>query len=311
MSKLASLFLLGLIVSVTVPASAEDKSQKESDSNIVVSDDGVSISENELRYVIQNWTPELRKSAATDGGDRIELLNQVLAIKKIAAQADDLTPEADGDVYWDLEMRLRQAKQVYMVKHFMATLEVPDMTELSKERYETEKRKYAHVLEQRSSSHILIRCDPRNCNGEKEEKRAQEALAKLKAGEKFEELAKEYSEDPGSKSKGGKFDAWLNRETTNVDGAYLKSVFLLDEPGDYTDVVRSQFGFHIIRLDEIKPAYDRPYDEVKDRIIAALENEYKQLTVKAYDDNFRFTDEVYIDNETVDKLLEPYLSEKE
>lgn len=307
MIKRASIFFIGLIAMASLPVAAQEKPETK----VVVSDGGTTVTQDELRYIIEHWGPELHQAAAHDPGDRIELLNQVLAIKKIAEQADDLTAEADGDLYWDLQMNIRQLKQRFMVKHYIENLEVPDMTDLAEERYETQKAKYAHVKEQRTSSHILVLCDPRKCDGEKEEKRINEVLAKLEAGEKFEDLAKQYSEDPGSKDKGGKFNLWMDEDSTKVDNIYLKTVFKLEEAGDVSGVVRSQFGFHIIRLDGIKPAFDRPYEEVKSKIIADLETEYKQLSVKAYDDKFRFSDDYFIDNAAVDQLLAPYVSEEE
>ncbi|WP_235898701.1 peptidylprolyl isomerase [Parahaliea maris] len=299
------IIVFGLLVSLSLGSTA----QELADDKVVVSDGSTTVSEDELRYIIEHWTPDLRQ-AATDGGDRIELLNQVLAIKKIASEAEKISPEEDREDYWKLEMALRQVKQRFMVGRYIENLEVPDMSDLAKERYETEKTKYASVPEQRQSSHILVLCDPRTCDGDEEQARLEAVRQKLVAGENFADLAREFSEDPGSKDSGGKFDRWLHKGTTDVDGAYLKTVFLLEAVGDYSEVVRSRFGFHIIKLDEIKPAYERPFEEVKANIIAELTNEYKKLQVKAFDDNYRFTEEYFIDNDAVDALLAPYLSEE-
>ncbi len=90
-------------------------------------------------------------------------------------------------------------------------------------------------------SHILV----------KDEKTANEILAKLKTGAKFAELAKKYSLDTGSKVKGGDL-GWS--DGNNYVPEFTKAIKSLQK-GQYTLVaVKSQFGYHIIKLNDVKPA---------------------------------------------------------
>jgi peptidyl-prolyl cis-trans isomerase C len=91
---------------------------------------------------------------------------------------------------------------------------------------------------------------------------ATEIIAKLKKGEKFEELAK-ASKDPGSKDHGGELD-W------NQPGGFVKpfsdAMVKLDK-GKYTETpVQSQFGWHVIQLDDVRAAKFPDFDEVKPRL---------------------------------------------
>ncbi|TSA12818.1 MAG: peptidylprolyl isomerase [Betaproteobacteria bacterium] len=91
------------------------------------------------------------------------------------------------------------------------------------------------------------------------ETEAKEIIEKLKKGEKFEELAK-TSKDTGSKDHGGNLD-W------NLPGGFVKpfsDAMKKLEKGKYTEVpVQSQFGWHVIALDDVRPATFPEYDQVK------------------------------------------------
>ena len=125
-------------------------------SQVVIEDEGVTISQQELEQLVGRWTPQMRTAAAIDVGDRLELINIALVAKKIALEGDKLTPEKDGDVYWDYALKVRRLKQDIIMKSFLDNLVIPDMTELSKERFEGQKDRIAMVPEVRTSSHIFI-----------------------------------------------------------------------------------------------------------------------------------------------------------
>ena len=272
----------------------------------VIEDQSVGMSRQELESLVKYWTPDMQKAAANNLGDRVELLNMALTNKKIAHEADSISPDADPDAYWRLVFTIRNLKRQFVVKRFMDSLEVPDMSELAKERYESEKKKYAFVLEERSTSHILLLCPPGQCVRAERRPDAEKILAELKAGANFEELVTAYSEDPGSKDKGGKFDKWMKLGEANVAPHYTGGAFSIEQVGGYSDIVETQFGFHIIRLDGIREEYFKPYSEVKEQIIAALEQEYRNLSAKEFDAGFRISDEAFIDGPAMEAIFAPY-----
>lgn len=115
-------------------------------------------------------------------------------------------------------------------------------------------------LEERRASHILINADKAAPAADREKARAkaQEIMATLKQSpEKFAELAKKFSQDTGSANKGGDLDFFAR-------GAMVKpfedAAFALKK-GEISDVVESDFGFHIIRVTDIKQPKQKSFEE--------------------------------------------------
>jgi peptidyl-prolyl cis-trans isomerase D len=101
---------------------------------------------------------------------------------------------------------------------------------------------------------------------EEVKKKAEDVLKQVKKGGKFEDLAKKYSEDPGSKDKGGDL-SWITQGQTVPE--FEKTAFSL-APGQVSDLVKTQYGFHIIKVIEKENAHTKPFEEVKDSLRAPL-----------------------------------------
>src|SRR5260370_31420950 len=101
---------------------------------------------------------------------------------------------------------------------------------------------------------------------EEVKKKAEDVLKQVKKGGKFEDLAKKYSEDPGSKDKGGDL-SWITQGRAVPE--FERTAFSLS-PGQVSDLVKTQYGFHIIKVLEKDTAHTKPFDEVKDSLRAPL-----------------------------------------
>jgi len=116
--------------------------------------------------------------------------------------------------------------------------------------------------------HILFMTVGKTTDAEVEEvkKKAEDVLKQVKKGGKFEDLAKKYSEDPGSKDKGGDL-SWITQGQTVPE--FEKTAFSL-APGQVSDLIKTQYGFHIIKVLEKETAHTKPFEEVKDSLRAPL-----------------------------------------
>jgi peptidyl-prolyl cis-trans isomerase D len=97
-------------------------------------------------------------------------------------------------------------------------------------------------------------------------KKAEGILSQAKQGSNFEDLAKKYSEDPGTKDKGGDL-GWIVQGQTVAE--FEKAAFSLPK-GSISDLVKTQYGFHILKIMDKESAHTKPFDEVKDSIRTPL-----------------------------------------
>lgn len=114
------------------------------------------------------------------------------------------------------------------------------------------------------ASHILIRCSPDATDEVKKAKRAQidAALALVKGGSKFADVAKKVSEDPGSAENGGDLGFFpRGRMVPEFD-----TVAFSLKTNEISGVVTTQFGYHIIEVTGRKPAGMMPFDDVKEKL---------------------------------------------
>lgn len=124
--------------------------------------------------------------------------------------------------------------------------------------------------EQRRVSHILVEFGDDESAAES---KAKGILARLSAGESFEELAKTESADTFSGENGGDLD-WIERGV--MDEAFDEAAFALAKVNDLTDIVKTSFGYHIIKLTEFKPSIVTSFDEVKETLISRIANDKAQ-----------------------------------
>jgi peptidyl-prolyl cis-trans isomerase D len=149
-----------------------------------------------------------------------------------------------------------------------STIEVDD--EEMRLRYETQKMNY-RTPEERKASHILISVASGASDEEAKqaEDKAASLLQRINNGEDFAELAKAESQDPGSARNGG--DLGFFGEGV-MDPAFEKATFALQK-GEVSELVRSAFGFHIIKLDDIKGGEAKTYEQVAAELKREIQEE--------------------------------------
>ncbi|HEX5476055.1 MAG TPA: peptidyl-prolyl cis-trans isomerase [Vicinamibacterales bacterium] len=138
------------------------------------------------------------------------------------------------------------------------------------ERYYNDNIQQFSTPEQVRASHILFKTQGKDDAAVK--KQAEEVLAKVKAGGDFAELAKKYSEDEGSAKKGGDLDYFGKGQMVPE---FDQAVFAM-QPGQISDLVKTQYGYHIIKLTDKKPATTKPLSEVRQQIEDQLKSQQAQ-----------------------------------
>jgi peptidyl-prolyl cis-trans isomerase D len=176
----------------------------------------------------------------------------------------------------------------------MQTDAKPDEAAL-KQRYEEQKARFVSP-EQRLASHILVKV-PANADAAAQKaalEKAQKIAAEAKGGKDFAALAKADSDDLGSKSQGGDL-GWLDKGVT--DPAFEAALFAMKK-GDISDPVKTEEGYHVIQLRDVRPEAVRSFAEVKDELShqyleSEREREYSEVSGK-------LTDAIYQDPTALD-----------
>lgn len=212
---------------------------------------------------------ELIKQGQQDTPQLQALVRQELVDREILVQeAERRGLPAKGDVRFQLETSRQQVLINALVQDQLTKSPVND----AEIRAEYDRLTKGDAGKEYRARHILV----------EKEAEAKAIIDQLKKGAKFEELAKQ-SKDPGSAQRGGDLD-WAN--AGSFVEPFSKAMTSL-EKGKFTDSpVQTQFGWHVIRLDDVRTAKPPAFDEVKEQIKETMQRRklqefQQQLKAKA------------------------------
>ena len=179
------------------------------------------------------------------------------------------------------ELKKGMVTEAFVVKNFVDKTTIPE--EKVKAYYDSHPQFFKEP-EQVKASHILIKVKPDATEAEKAEamKKIEKAQDKLLKGEDFAEVAKTSSEGP-SASKGGELGYFGRGQMVKP----FEDVAFSLEPGKVSEVVKTQFGYHLIKVEDKKPASTIPFETVKPRIEQFLKQQEVQKEIKQYIENLR------------------------
>lgn len=174
-------------------------------------------------------------------------------------------------------MRNEYLARTYVQKEIIGKI---NLTEKDYQAYYDAHKKDFENPETVRARHILVAVKPDATPEQKEaaRKKAEEILAKAKAGEDFAKLAQENSDDPGSKAKGGDLGFFTQG---SMVGKFEQAAFAL-KPGELSGVVETEFGYHIIKQEERKAAEQQPYESVKEQVKARATQSIQQERLNSF-----------------------------
>jgi peptidyl-prolyl cis-trans isomerase C len=165
-----------------------------------------------------------------------------------------------------------------------------------KKYYDTHKEDFKREKEI-NTRHILL----------KTEEEAKQIQSRLLKGEDFVELAKQYSIDPNAKTTGGEIG--FHPKGTLLP-EYEGTAFKLSKTGQISGIVKTQFGYHIIRLEGMKAPSYVPFEEVKDFIKQKISQEKQKELLEKYIEDLKKTAKITI-NEELLKAEKPEKQDKQ
>lgn len=239
----ATLTLLTACKDAKAPAKTEDKA--------VATVDGRPISANTFSYYVEGVTRQ--KAAEVPADKKAELLDSLVRGELVAQEAEKTGVTADPETRAMLDLSrlelLQQAAQAAYIKAHPVT--DADL------KAEYDAQVGGMPKDEYRARHILVAT----------EEFARKLIERLEKGAKFEDLAAKESMDP-SKVQGGDL-GWFTPE--RMVAPFADAVRRL-KPGEYTHVpVQTQYGWHVIRLEETRPTAPPPFDQVKDRLVQVVQ----------------------------------------
>ena len=168
----------------------------------------------------------------------------------------------DPEVKAQIEEQTRMIlAQNYYERKVLKGLKVSD-SDLQK--YYMKHKKEYRTPERVKARHILIQV-PEKADPEVQKaalKKAEDLRRKLLAGADFSELARKYSEDPGTRDKGGDLGFFSRGQMVSE---FEEAVFKL-KVGEISPPIKTRFGYHLVQVEAKIPSQEQPYEEVKDRV---------------------------------------------
>jgi peptidyl-prolyl cis-trans isomerase D len=200
--------------------------------------------------------------------------------------------EADLEAYYKAHPELfqspEQAKIEYLVLDLDSVQKGITLNEQDVRTYYEQNVAKVTGQEERRASHILI-ASPKTASAADRDKaraKAKDLLAQVRKNpESFADVAKKNSQDPGSAANGGDLDFFTRGAMTKP---FEDAVFSMKK-GDISDVVESDFGFHIIRLTDIRTPKQKTFEEVRPELEAQLKKQQAQRKYAEVADTFSNT----------------------
>src|SRR5256884_4743675 len=250
------ILLAALSLCLAIPAWAQTAAQAPASKAVTVN--GKPIPKARLDFIVKQRTTQ---GQPDNDQARKAILDNLITQEVVAQEADRRGFAKTSDVRTQLELLRQQVLVQAIVQDHLKTHPIKDEEMLA----EYNKAKASRGDKEYKARHILVEKDTE----------ANEIIAQLKKGTKFEELAKQ-SKDPGSKDKGGDLD-W------NTTGTFVKpfaEALSKLEKGKYTETpVQTQFGWHVIQLDDVRAMQFPAFDTVKQQLLSRMQEQEVQKFV--------------------------------
>ncbi len=244
-------------------------SQTHNQNQVLMEGVGVRVETSDAQVEFKRMPDAVREQLVTQPDKLRQLVTNIYLSRAFAQEAERQGLAQTAEVQYALQ-KARNGVLAQALAEHIATAATPDdaaADKLAQTIYKAEPERFA-VPAQTRARHILIKgTEPSSLA------QAEKLLAELKAGANFEALATAHSADPGSAAKGGDLGFFPKGRMVKP---FEDALDALKQSGDLSGVVQSNFGYHIIRLEERQPASTKPFEEVREQLRAEVTGKAQQ-----------------------------------
>lgn len=256
------LFLL-LVLTLAVPLRAETKKAKATNPKeknpVLARFDNEVITVEDYMAELETLPPQLQWAVYHNKDLRAKFLDNVVKKRLLVRAA-----KAKG-IKEDQEMKKKIAQfrdELILDRYLKEELKNIKVTDEEARKYYQNHKEEFKTEKQVRARHILV----------KDKAQAQKILKELQNGGDFSKLAQKYSIDKATAAKGGELGFFTRKDMVKP---FSDAAFAL-KPGQLSPVVKTPFGYHIIQVEEVKPAEQKSFNKVKDEIKSQLLQEKRQ-----------------------------------
>jgi peptidyl-prolyl cis-trans isomerase C len=235
-----------LALILAVPAFAQAPAAADA-AKVIARVDGATITEEDVRIALDELTPTLPQQMDAPQR-RSYAIDYLIDLKIVAAQA--AKDKLDGTP--DFKKRLDQTRDRLLMEAILTREGDKGSADAALKAFYDEQVKTMKSAQEVKARHILV----------ENEDEAKTAVERLKKGEDFAKLAGELSKDPGSGKEGGDL-GWFEKDRMVPE--FAEAAFKLDK-GGVSEIVKTQFGFHIIKVEDKREKAPPAFDAVKEQL---------------------------------------------
>lgn len=217
---------------------------------------------------LSRLSAEERAELARDHQQMIRLLDRLLLNRQLAQEARELGLDRSPEAQHDMQLAIEELLALRRLSHELSPERSPDFSELAFERYQADPTVFEEP-ERYRVAHVLI------SSKERSEEDALELANSVRAqadapGMSFMELVQTYSEDPGKVENNGIYEVTGSGQFVPEFEAAVRA---MTAPGEISEPVRTEYGYHVLRLESHSPARQLSFDEVRVRLMLELRNQ--------------------------------------
>ncbi|MCK5855749.1 MAG: peptidylprolyl isomerase [Sulfurovaceae bacterium] len=271
--------------------------------DILIQDGDLTVSKEDALLMLDDMNPTQRKRILSNEGKFKELLLDLLIVKKKVLEAKKQKIDQQKNIQWKVKKAENRILADQLISEYQKTIKPPQELEaLAKESYESHPEKYL-IKEKIKAAHILISTsDAKDADAKaKKLESLKKIVQQVKEGKlTFEDAAKKYSDDTGSAKSGGVINYFTRGKMVKP---FEDAAFSLKNKDDLSDIIESQFGYHVIKLIDHAKESTRPFDKVKTLLISREKTKYTNAKVEAYSDSFIETKDTTVYMKSIQDLI--------